>query len=347
MKQKGNSMRAVGWMKQALIGVVVSGMALSASGCGSSSDASGQAGGESGSSSVTYIGFAGSTVNLMEEVALREGIFEKNGLTVKMATGASGSELASGLLSGSAQFGVLTPSATAPLTKQGECFNFLTSGTRASYNIVAGPDVKLSHTDEGWPGNIEDLRGKKVGINARGSAMEYMVNAVLDAGGLEPSDVTYVAVGGTATAISALREGQIDMMLEQPPTQQLMQPSEFKIAVEMFANKDNPLDGLPASYSGTTCDYAKAHPQQITSFCTALKDAYDFANNPANREAMITVLSDSLKIDKTVATNVWDTYNDAWPTAAIDKDVWSRQQLLLPSGTEMPAYDKYSNTECA
>lgn len=324
-----------------VVGAVVA-LAVAAASCGSPGAT------DSGSgSSITYIGFPGSTVNLMEEVAVRQGFFKKNGLDVKMATGASGSELVSGLLSESAQIGVLTPSATAPLTAQGECFRFLTSGTRASYNIIARPDLVLEHKDEGWPGSIQDLKGKKIGINARGSAMEYMVNAVLKAGGLKPSDVTYVAVGGTATSISALRERQVDMMLEQPPTQHLMKPHEYQVAVTMFGNDQNPIDELPASYSGTTCDYAEENPEQITAFCSALKQAYEFANDPANRDKMIKVLRDSLKLDQAVATGVWDTYKAAWPEAAIDKGVWERQRVLLPQGTDMPAYGKHVDTACA
>ena len=296
---------------------------------------------------ITYVGFDGAPLNLTEQVAIDRGLFAARGLDVKFVGAANGSQMVSSLIGGSAQIGTLTISATAPLLKQGQCFQYLTSGARTYYNLVAQPDLKLPNAGQPYPKNLVDLKGKKIAINARGTAMEFMMDAVLRQAGLTPADITYIATGGAATAVAAFRNKQVDVALDFPIQEQMLKPGEFKYMAKLTEiSTDNPIHHLTQVFSGASCDYVKKNPQVLEAFCSAVGDAYRFVNNPANKDAVVAVVQKTLSIDKPTAESFWQQYRHSWPTAKIDTASWNAQKILLPSGSELPNYNEYVSSSC-
>ncbi len=297
--------------------------------------------------SITYVGFDGAPLNLTEQVAIERGLFAARGLDVKFVGAANGGQMVSALIGGSAQIGTLTISATAPLIKQGQCFQYLTSGARTYYNLIAQPDLNLPNANQPFPKNLVDLKGKRIAVNARGTAMEFMMDAVLREGGLSPSDVTYIATGGAATAVAAFRNKQVDAALDFPIQEQLLKPGEFKYMAKLTdIAKDNPIYHLTQVFSGASCDYVKQNPAVVEAFCAAVGDAYRFVNNPANTDVVVGVVAKTLKIDQPTAASFWQQYKGTWPTAKIDSASWNAQSLLLPKGTDLPAYGNHVSSAC-
>ena len=296
---------------------------------------------------ITYVGFDGAPLNLIEQVAIDRGMFTAQGLDVKWVGATNGGQMVSALMGGSAQIGVLTISATAPLIKQGQCFQYLTNGARTYYNLIAQPDLKLPNANVPYPGNLIDLKGKKIAINARGTAMEFMMDAVLKQAGIKPSEITYIATGGAATAVAAFRNKQVDVALDFPIQEQMLKPSEYQSMAKLTdIATNNPIHHLTQVFSGTSCDFAKANPSVITAFCSAVGDAYKFVNNPANRDAVVGVVQKTLSIDKTTAESFWSQYSSAWPSPKIDIPTWNAQKILLPAGSELPPYGQYVSSAC-
>ncbi len=60
------------------------------------------------------------------------------------------------------------------------------------------------------------MKGKVVGVNALASNVTLTTDAVLDADGVSPSDVTYKKVP-TADALNALKNKLVDVMSLQEP----------------------------------------------------------------------------------------------------------------------------------
>lgn len=297
--------------------------------------------------SIIYAGFDGAPLNLTEQVAIEKGLFAARGLEVKFVGAASGQQMVSTLIGGSAQIATLTTSATAPLFKQGQCFQFLTSGARTYYNLIAQPELNLPNSGLTFPGNLVDLKGKKVGVNARGTAMEFMMDALLKQAGMVPSDITYIAVGGSATGAAAFRNKQVDVLMDFPIAEQLLKPNEFKnVARLMEIEKNNPIYNMPQVFSGATCAYVKSNPAVIAAFCAAVGDAYRYVNNPANRNEVIGVVQKTMKIDQPTAESFWQQYKGSWPTAKIDTNGWDSQKILLPTGTSLPPYAEVVSTAC-
>ena len=78
--------------------------------------------------------------------------------------------------------------------------------------------------------SMADLRGKKVGVMALESAASLMTNLLLVKAGLNVRDVSLMPVGSSATALSAIRSGQIDALCSSDPVMTMLeQKGEVKI----------------------------------------------------------------------------------------------------------------------
>ena len=64
---------------------------------------------------------------------------------------------------------------------------------------------------------LSDLKGKKVGVTAPGSSSQMVANFILKKGGLGPKDVAFIGVGSSSGAVSAIRSGQIDALINLDP----------------------------------------------------------------------------------------------------------------------------------
>jgi NitT/TauT family transport system substrate-binding protein len=80
---------------------------------------------------------------------------------------------------------------------------------------------------------VADLKGKKMGVAALGSASYLTACLVLARFDVKPSDVVFVEVGSTASALAALRSGQIDALSHTDPVMSMLeQKGEVKIISE-------------------------------------------------------------------------------------------------------------------
>ena len=121
--------------------------------------------------------------------------------------------------------------------------------------------------------SIADLKGKKVGVVAPGSSTSMLASLVLSRGGLQASDVNFVAVGTTAGALSAMRSGQVDAMSYTDPVMTMLeQNGDVKIISDTRT-----LKGTQEVFGGSmpaACLYASADfIQKNPNTCQALADA--------------------------------------------------------------------------
>ena len=77
---------------------------------------------------------------------------------------------------------------------------------------------------------IDDLRGRRIGISAAGSATNMAASLLLARGGVRPEEVSFVDVGTGADALHALRSGRIDAISNVDPLiTQLEQRGDVRI----------------------------------------------------------------------------------------------------------------------
>jgi NitT/TauT family transport system substrate-binding protein len=151
-------------------------------------------------------------------IAQQKGYFEQAGIDFQMTTLWQASEIiaafAAGELDGSAGgFGPAQMNAVA----QGALDVRLVAPLHSEKPPVATPlVVRKALYDDGTVRSVADLKGRRVAINSRGSAVEYWMYAALATGGLTPADVDLVVMSFQDAAV-ALANGSIDGALIGEP----------------------------------------------------------------------------------------------------------------------------------
>lgn len=120
-----------------------------------------------------------------------------------------------------------------------------------------------SNYDSGKVRSVADLKGKKVAVNAQGSATDYWLGAALRTGGLTIKDIDYQVVA-FADVPAALQNGAIDAaMLGEPVTTQ----AEDKGLIVRIADNFVPNFQVTSIYFNP--DFPKNKPQAAQSFLVA------------------------------------------------------------------------------
>jgi NitT/TauT family transport system substrate-binding protein len=136
-------------------------------------------------------------------------------------------------------------------------------------------DAALPNKDKGYPAIMKDFKGLKVGVTARGSVSEKFFNTMLGDGGLQPSDVIYVAVGGPQTAYTTMVIGkQVDAVVMFQPLTQLCRFNKTCDTVIDMTQGEGPaaikaMNGSSVPFLMRR-DFTDNHPQLIGHFLRSL-----------------------------------------------------------------------------
>lgn len=155
--------------------------------------------------------------------------------------------------------------------------------------------------------SVADLKGKKVGINAFGSAVDLVLRVVLKQNGLDPRrDVEIVEIAFPNMA-SAIREKRVDCGVLVIPF----------LAVESPKGDLRPLltggDAFgPSSviFQVTTNSFLADHPEAVRGFLADYVDGLAWYYDPANREKAIEIVADFTKSPKEVLDSYFATDRD-------------------------------------
>ncbi len=158
------------------------------------------------------------------------------------------------------------------------------------WTLAAHKDIPLPNKAKGYPDVMQDLRGKKIGVTARGSASEIFVRALLQGAGMKISDVTIVAVGAASTAYQALAARQVDAHMGFEPFQTLCLATKLCNHVVDTRKGEGPkeiaaLNGAYGSISARA-SYIEKHPVVIDAFMQVLEESVKWMRDPNNFEEM-------------------------------------------------------------
>jgi NitT/TauT family transport system substrate-binding protein len=160
--------------------------------------------------------------------------------------------------------------------------------------------LELPNRAKGYPAVMADLKGKKIGVPARGSNGETLFTELLADAGMTDKDITYVAVGGPGTAFPALANAQVDALMIFSPVDGFCEVKKACDIVVDLRKGEGPKAvkaaigaGAPQWMSG---DYAKKNPHVVKAFRLALKDAESFVRNPANFDEVVKITETYFKI---------------------------------------------------
>lgn len=205
------------------------------------------------------------------------GYYEQEGLDVELVAVGGSNEVAIQIAAGNGDVGEATPAqavigmqenASAPLDLR----YFYNAGYRNIWSISVPADSTVK--------SIADLRGKKIGVTALGSAGTTYGKAYIRSGGLDPeSDVTFVPIGAGSQAVAAIKQKIVDAIVFWDAAN-----IRFELnGIPLRALKlDEKLEALPDVSILARNDVIRDRPKMVTGFARAVSKALDFTlANPA------------------------------------------------------------------
>src|SRR4051794_17012647 len=196
------------------------------------------------------------------------GYFKAEGLDVEISDFAGGAKALQALVGGSADVVSGAYEHTINMQAKNQFIRSIVLMGRAP-QIAVGVSTKAVPNYRG----LQDLRGKKIGVSAPGSSTNMVANLLLSRAGVKASEVSYVGVGTSASALTALRSGQIDAMSNTDPVMTMLeQKGDVRIVSDTRTLKGTQevFGGpMPAASFYTHGDFVKAHP----ATCQALANA--------------------------------------------------------------------------
>jgi NitT/TauT family transport system substrate-binding protein len=167
--------------------------------------------------------------NIPSWVAMKAGIFKKNGLDVDLKLISGGAATMAALLSDGIQIGQLGGAEALSATAQGaDLVVVATLAPVFPYVFMVPESIKVA----------ADLKGKKVGVSSRGGSADIATQLVLRGANLDPNrDVTIVAVGSHANRTAALASGAIQGAVDDPPDSVELLEKGFHVLFDLAKQK--------------------------------------------------------------------------------------------------------------
>jgi sulfonate transport system substrate-binding protein len=176
-----------------------------------------------------------------------------------------------------------------------------------------------------------DLKGAKIGVSAPGSSTNFFVMYLMSKAGLKPTDASYIGVGIGASAVAAMKKGEIDALSNLDPMMtKLDQDGDIKIIADSRTEE------------GTRAIFGGSNPAAV------LYLKHDFMEkNPNTVQALVNAFYKTLKwLEKAtpeqIAAAVPEEYflgDKALYVAAVEanKQVYSLTGLVPATGMKSAA----------
>lgn len=202
-------------------------------------------------------------------VAQQRGYFRDAGLEVGIADFPGGAKSLQAVVGGSADYAAGAFEHVLNMQARGQGLEAVVLMARYPGMVLALPAGQGAQYH-----SAADLKGRKVGVTAPGSSTHMFLNHVLGQAGLAASDVAVIGVGAGASAVAAMRRGDIDALVHLDP---VIHQLETAKAIDIVLDTRSAA-GAQAVYGGTylaSCLYAKAdfiadHPATTQAIVSAI-----------------------------------------------------------------------------
>ncbi|WP_297322201.1 ABC transporter substrate-binding protein [uncultured Bartonella sp.] len=145
-------------------------------------------------------------------IAEKKGFFKEEGLNVKIVDLKGGSQSLQALLGGSADVTTGAYDQVIRMHSKGQDVRAVLELDRYPAIVLA---VRADLNDK--VKKVGDLKGMKIGVTAPGSSTNNFLNYLLAQNGLKPDEVSVIGTGAGATAIAAMKRGEIDAIVNLDP----------------------------------------------------------------------------------------------------------------------------------
>ncbi len=240
--------------------------------------------------------------NVLVRVAIANGYCEKNSIKCELKSIPAAPLGIQTLLAGDIDVAYGPAEVVIQAVNKGVDLKIIGSGSRGNiFYLMAGAHTETPNAAKGYPAVMADLKGKKIGVTARGSGAEFQLLDMLKGAGMSGSDVTIVPVGSPNTALPAIANKQIDaLMLFSPMDGFCVAMKVCRIIVDPRKGEGpkeiTQLNGAagPMTVRG---DFAQKKASTLDGFAKAMRESEVFVQNPANFNALLKIINDTFKIE--------------------------------------------------
>lgn len=202
------------------------------------------------------------------------GYFKDMGLTVEIANFSGGAKAAEALIGGSADMVVGFYDHTIQTQPKGEKLQMV-----CLYDNFPGIVLEVNSKSADKIKTAADLKGQTVGITSAGSSTQFLLNYYLTKNGIQPDQVSIVAIGTGSTSIAAIQQGKVVAgMMVDPAATKVETTGDAKPLWDTRTEKDTvaQLGGpYPAGGVYSTADFLAKNPNTtqivVTGSLMALK----------------------------------------------------------------------------
>lgn len=225
------------------------------------------------------------------------GYFKSEGLEVEISDFAGGAKSLQAVVGGSADVCSGAYEHTIYLQAKNQIYQSFVLQGRAP-QIAIGVSTKNMGNYTG----LADLRGKKIGVSAPGSSTNIAANLVLSRAGLKSTDVSFIGVGTSAGAISALRSGQIDAISNIDPVMTMLeQKGDVKIIYDTRTLKGTAQvfgGPMPAACLYASEEFVQKNPNTCQALANAIVQALKWLQSSGPSDIIKTVPENYLLGDR-------------------------------------------------
>jgi ABC-type nitrate/sulfonate/bicarbonate transport system substrate-binding protein len=266
----------------------------------------------------------GSIINVLIEVATKEGFWRKNNLNPNFIVAQNGPAAVQALASGSVDVAANAPENFLPLVSKGVELQLFAGQNRQVFMLVANDAFDSGRS--AYPAVISRLKGKKIGITAPGSASYYMTKYLFQSVNMAADDVEYVSYSSVGGAVAALETHSIDAgVINEPSVTILLHDKKGQILVDLRKPGGPPLiSGIAQVGMWARTSWIREHPRTVAAIRKAMAQADIFIHDPKNYEAAKAIIGTELpkgysdsEIDRYVKENL-SNIDSAFPAKAME-----------------------------
>ena len=160
-----------------------------------------------------------------------------------------------------------------------------------------------------------NLKGKKIGVSALGSATHMVANLILAQAGLKADDVNFIAVGSAEGALTAFRTGQIDAMSNIDPVMTILeQKGEIRIIADTRTLKGtvDVFGGpMPAGCLYASVEFIEKNPHTVQALTYAMAHSLKWLQTAGPSDIIKTVPEAYLRGDRALYLAAFNKVREA------------------------------------
>lgn len=233
-------------------------------------------------------------------IADEKGFYKAAGLKPTLIAASSGPMMNSQMGSGAIDLAFQPPSNVGVARERGLDQVYVMGNVAMPWVLVARKGLNLPNRGR-YPEVVADMKGLNWGVYGRGSDSEMFMRVMaIDAKLAPEKDITWLAVGGPATGLPALKSGKIDVYLALDPAPVVASELGYGEVIIDLRKGEGPANFSGQFYQGvvTLRKTAEARPKVMEAMLKAHTMALCWARDERNFEDLLTLLRGKLPVSE-------------------------------------------------